>query len=114
VYTEQAGLLNKRAESDPEGAFAASFSGLRNESTGAVRSYCMWAEGLDSLLPQTDDVMLVRPKVAASGVDIVATAPWERVVSATGALMEPQGMYPERWRVRKFPSQTMIDRIAES
>jgi len=72
-------------------------------------SHCMWADGIDSLLPETDDVYLVRPE--NDTVEILASGSWAKVRQLTGDLMEPQGLYPERWRVRQFPSETILAQI---
>jgi hypothetical protein len=41
----------------------------------------------------------------------VASGDWETVRHVVEDLMEPQGMYPERWRVREFPSEEMLQEI---
>jgi hypothetical protein len=37
---------------------------------------------------------------------------WDRVWDVLGYLMEPQGMYPERYRVEEFPSGRELERLA--
>jgi hypothetical protein len=34
--------------------------------------------------------------------------PWDRAVEVLGGLMEPLGMWPERWRVHEFPSDEQL------
>lgn len=35
----------------------------------------------------------------------------DRVRSVVGDLMEPQDVYPERWRMREFPNEVVIKQI---
>ena len=114
IYSDQTEILNNRMELTGEGTFSASFSCLKDELTGALRSYCMWAENLEALLPETDEVFFVRPKDNEEGVDIVGRSTWKNVIGYAGHLMEAQGIYPERWRVRAFPSQHILEQITAS
>jgi hypothetical protein len=92
--------------------YVASFSALQNKETGRVTSYSVWSEGVDCLLPQTDAVMFFRPTAPDDG-KIVAGGAWEHVRQIVGDLMEPLGTYPERYRVRGFPSPAQIERIGK-
>jgi hypothetical protein len=111
MYTVQAELLNKHYEASQVDLFAASFMGLKNESTGEFASHCMWLDGLDSLLPQTDEVFLCRRQ--GNDMSILARCDWETVCRLAGDVMEPQGMYPERYRVREFPDDELLRRLRE-
>jgi hypothetical protein len=55
-------------------------------------------------------IFLFRPTSDSDG-EVVASGEWETVRRFVGELMEPQDMYPERWRVRGFPSAQMLERI---
>jgi hypothetical protein len=109
MYTDQANLLNMRHEKTGIDIWVASFSGLEDKSTGDVTSYCIWADGVDSLLPETDEVFLVRRE--NEEVTTLARGDWEKVRQCAGDLMEPQGTYPERWRVRQFPDAATLAQI---
>jgi hypothetical protein len=109
TYSDQAALLNKQHQRSDKDIFVATYSGLTDEATGETSSYCMWAEGIDSLLPETDQVMFTRP--TGDGISMAARGDWQQVAQLAGDLMEPQGIYPERWRVREFPSQAVLDKI---
>jgi hypothetical protein len=109
MYSDQARLLNLRHQNEDIDIFVVSFSGLKNESTCRLTSHCMWAEDVDSLLPHTDEVFFVRPE--GESVSIVARGDWDLVCRLAGVLMEPQGLYPERWRVRQFPSADVLAQI---
>jgi hypothetical protein len=112
MYADQAELLNRRHARTGEDVFVASYSGLKDESTGDLISYCMWAEGIDSLLPETDRVFFARP--SGDDVSTAAFGNWEVVRRLSDELMEPQGLYPERWRVRGFPDEQILRQIDPS
>jgi uncharacterized protein YtpQ (UPF0354 family) len=61
TYAEQKDLLDKRHQLEHTDIFAASFSGIRHEKTGRISSYCMWSEGVDGLLPETEQVFFFMP-----------------------------------------------------
>jgi hypothetical protein len=99
-------LLNKKNNED---IFVADFSILRRKDSNEVTSYCVWSDRLDTLLPQTDVVFFVR--ITGEGEKdgaIVANAPWDRVREVAVELMQPQGLYPERYRVKSFPSNDQL------
>ena len=49
--------------------------------------------------------------VAGDG-EVAAKVGWDRVERGVGTLMEPQGPYPERYRVRSFPSDEQLSGLA--
>jgi len=99
VYAEQAGLLEALHEQEGQAAYVAQFSGLENEQTGQLHSYCVWTQGVDTLLPRARHVVFV------AGDEVVAQGPWERVQNVAGDLLEPRDdLYPIRYRVREFPT----------
>jgi hypothetical protein len=106
-YGDQAEALKALHEKTGEDVFVASFSALKKNDTGEVRSYCVWSEGVVALLPQTDDIMFFRPTSSGDGV-IVATATWEQARAVLGERMKPAGLYPERYRVEGFPSAEQL------
>jgi hypothetical protein len=108
VYAEQAEMLTREFESAGTGPFLAAVSALREEATGRSTSYCMWLDGLESLLPKTDEILFVRPQGEGQGVKILARAKWQDAIDALGEWMELQEIYPERWLVRKFPADALL------
>jgi hypothetical protein len=112
-YADQAELLRALYEKQGKDVFVASFSAIKEKDTGAVVSYCVWSEGVDSLLPRTDEVAFYRPD-APEGKQVLARVPWETVAEVAGALMKPAGLYPERYRVRKFPGPRQLARLARA
>jgi hypothetical protein len=109
TYAEQKDLFDKRHEREKTDIFVATYSAMQNK-TGRIASYCMWSEGVDSLLPKTDQIFFFKPQ-APEDKQLAARAEWDHVRRIVGELLEPQDTYPERWRVREFPSEAMIDQI---
>jgi len=111
-YGDQQELLKSLYEKTGQDIFVASYSAMQKTDTGEIASYSVWSEGVDVLLPQTD---LIHFFVCPDGDEghIAGTASWEKVRQIAGELMEPQGMYPVRFRVRQFPSHEQLRRLWE-
>ncbi len=101
-YAEQKELLDALHEKTEEDVFVASFSVMQHKKTGRRTTFCMWAKGLDSLLPHTERILL------GSEDQEPVMVPWERVVEVAGDLMTPMDIYPERYRVKEFPSAEQL------
>jgi hypothetical protein len=110
-HAEQKELLDAHFQKTGRDAFVANFSAAENSQTGEVKSYCVWSEGFESLLPKTDLVYFVRPGRTENDGTVVATAAWEAVESTLGPLLEPQELYPPRYRVRSFPNTAQLRRL---
>jgi Protein of unknown function (DUF1444) len=109
TYAEQKDLFDKRHEREKTDIFVATYSAMQNKA-GRIASYCMWSDEVDSLLPKTDQIFFFCPH-APKDKQLAARGDWNRVQSIVGDLMEPQDTYPERWRVREFPSEAMLGKI---
>ena len=106
LYASQKELLEELYEKEQEDVFVASYSGIRRKDSNEVLSYCVWGEGIDSLLPETDLVML------PTETDLAAMGYWDVVRKAAGSLMQPvPELYPKRFRVREFPSFAQLEEI---
>jgi hypothetical protein len=46
--------------------------------------------------------------------DTPTYADWDRVCEVLGDLMEPVGMYPERYRVEDYPYGHELEKLAET
>ena len=101
-YGEQKELLDQLHEQTGEGVYVASYSAVEHETDG-YQTYCVWSEGVDSLLPKTDLVFFYRGDDGEDS-DIPAQVEWDQVQAAFGDLLEPLDMYPPRFRVREFPA----------
>lgn len=111
-YNDQKELLDEVHAASGGGLYVAQFNAMQNKASGQVTSYSVWSEGLDILLPQTDSIFFFRPKGEKEG-EIVAGGPWDQVQQVVGNLLEPAGMYPERYRVRDFPSDYQLEAIGK-
>jgi hypothetical protein len=45
---------------------------------------------------------------------VVARASWDRVQQVIGHLLEPQGIYPVRYRVKGFPTAEQLAEMGEN
>jgi hypothetical protein len=105
-YAEQGELLEALHGKTGEDVFVAACKEGTGGDAEDVVTYCIWPEGVDALLPQTDEVIFARgdpDKPEFSG-----PAKWEQVASAVGDLMVPAGMYPERFRAKQFPTEAQL------
>jgi hypothetical protein len=111
-YNDQKELLEQIHVHAGLGLFVAGYSAIQHQETGRISSYCVWSEGVKSLLPETDDVILLRPEGAAKA-QVVAAGGFARVRQVAGDLMQPTGTYPERYRVLEFPSESQLAEIGK-
>lgn len=112
-YNDQKELLDQIHQQSGEDLFVASFSAVQHKDTGRISSYSVWSEGVDTLLPETDDVVLLRADEEADKVRLAAAGKFERVRQIAGDLMQPLGTYPERYRVAEFPSAQQLAAIGK-
>jgi hypothetical protein len=110
-YNDQKELLDQSHQASGTDVYVAQFSAVQKQATGRVTSYAVWSEGLETLLPETDDLLFLRPSEQGEGGDIVAGGPWEKVQQIVGDLLQPQGIYPERYLVAEFPSPQQLQQI---
>lgn len=107
AYGEQNELLVALNQKNNHDIFVASLGAFERKEDGEVFSYCVWTEGVPSLLPQTDLVILARPR-GENDVSLLARAPWDDLQRVAGELLEPLDLYPMRYRARDFPSAEQI------
>jgi hypothetical protein len=112
-YNDQKELLDQIHQHTGQDLFVASFSAVQHKETGRITSYSVWSAGVDTLLPETDDVVLLRPDGLANKVEVVAAGSFQRVQDVVGDLMRPVGTYPERYRVLEFPSAEQLAAIGK-
>jgi hypothetical protein len=112
-YNDQKELLDQIHDRAGEDLFVATFNAVQRKDSGAVSSYGIWAEGTQSLLPETDDLLLLRGDPSAKNVEVAASGSWQRVREIVGDLMQPMGLYPERYRVAAFPTAKQLAAIGK-
>lgn len=109
AYMAQGELLHALENRKPEAeqCFVATFMVGSRRPDDPPRSATAWTEGVATLLPQVDDICFVRGSVK-TGHQMIGPVTWGRVMEIMGDQMEPQGLYPERYRVLKFPTDQQL------
>ena len=109
-YEEQKGLLDALHKKIGVDLFVASVMVMEDRSSKDLSSVATWAEGVDALLPRVDKIAFI----GADGGDepnILGMADWMQVEVILGDLLEAQGLHPERFRVREFPTPEQLSRL---
>jgi uncharacterized protein YtpQ (UPF0354 family) len=108
-YDEQTQQLEKLHEERGEDIFVAAYTPYQDERGRSI-SYAVWLKGVDALLPRTEVIFFMDPALGQEAPP-VGIARWEEVAKAVGGLLVPvEGLYPERYRVRGFPSEEQLAR----
>ncbi len=108
TYAEQQLALEQHLEKAGLDVFVAKFDLMGSKAEpGAVRSWCSWAEGVPSLLPQSDIVVLSRHGESEPGEAVIV--PWEALERLCGALLERVEEDPPRFRVNAFPVAEWVE-----
>jgi hypothetical protein len=101
TYAEQKEALEKYLERENLDIYVGKFDLMRSTSDPQrIESWCTWAEGIESLLPETDVVILGRGEESNLRGLIVR---WPDVVRICGGYMQPTEDDPPRFRVNVFP-----------
>ena len=106
-YQEQKTILEAWFNSRQEPTFVASFT-VQESKQGRLSSLCVWSDGVETLLPRTDTIVLFR-----EGQNVIAEASWKDVESIVGYLFEPTEYYPERVKVSGFPTPDELAQLRE-
>lgn len=113
-YESQKQLFDARFARQGRDVFVASFTGLQDESSGRVQSFCVWSMGVPSLLPRTDLVFFAEPGADGKSA-LAARGTWEDVMHVVGHLLQQEvEMYPVRWLTAGFPTDEQLQRISAS
>ena len=98
-YNYQKSLIDER-QTDPK-VFIASFNILPRENDAT--SYAVWSEGVDTLLPQTDEIAFAKREILDSN-DPPYRVPWHIVQKILFERLAQYPMYPIRYFVDSFPT----------
>lgn len=110
-YSQQKQYLEVIHQKENIDVFVTTFSVYQETATKREGSYCVWSNGVDSLLPRTEKIMLIADIQTKTHV-LVA---WEAAQSIVGHLMEKQAEFiPERYRVRSFPGEQEFAELRQS
>lgn len=83
------------------------------EDPDMLFSIASWTEGVDSLLPRVDRLVLVRPNEDSSDAETRAVS-WEQAMVLLGDLLEEApGFYPPRYRTLGFPEPSRAELLDE-
>jgi hypothetical protein len=105
-YQAQKAILDALHERRGIDVFVATFN-ARQKDDGDKFSYCVWSNGVDTLLPMAQNVFLMKEP----GSPPAAIGSWERVREVVGSLMEQTDHWPPRFRVRQFPDDEALEVI---
>jgi uncharacterized protein YtpQ (UPF0354 family) len=108
-YSQQQQLLNEIHEIHKIDVFVASYK-IYERKDGSAYSACVWSNGVDSSLPQAENIAFL--------VDIENQehfmVPWEAAASVVGSLLEQEAdLTPVRYRARHFPSAEQLGRLRQ-
>jgi hypothetical protein len=113
-YEQQKAGLEELYQRTGEDVYVATFTRMQQKGSSEIFSYSTWTEGVDTLLPQSELVMLLKlgKDNDATGREMVAVR-WEDAVKYAGHLMEATDHLPVRVRVRAFPDVIAFNALRE-
>ncbi|MDT9001086.1 hypothetical protein RQP53_17540 [Paucibacter sp. APW11] len=109
AYGSQKKLLDHIHQAAQQDVFVANFQLVRRDAA-PERSFAVWSEGVDTLLPTAELIAFVLPRDGQHEHWLVS---WADVQAIAGALLEPVDLQPRRHRVRRFPDAAMLDQLRE-
>lgn len=108
-YDEQTQQLEKLYEEKGVDLFVAAYTPYQDER-GRSLSYAVWLKGVDAVLPRAEVIFFMDPALGPEAPP-VGIARWEEVARVAGQLLAPmEGLYPERFRVKGFPTEEQLAR----
>jgi hypothetical protein len=107
-YARQTELLTTSCVAKSGSAFVASVMVTRDPDWATVSTL---TAGVDTLLPKTQAVAFAVPGKDMRTYNFLALGEWGRVRVVMGDLMERWDLYPERYRVRSFPTPEQLREI---
>jgi len=84
---------------------------LQEQTSGKLVSWCLWGDAMNTLLPVTDLVCLVR--LGDYGTIENYYVPWEEVERACGDLLIPTEYFPPRFAVYAFPDEAQMEYLRQ-
>ncbi len=106
-YAQQQELLNAIHEKEGTDIYVAGYMVLEPKE-GAAYSVCVWTDGVDSTLPQAENIAFM---VDPEGGDHFVVR-WEVAAPIVGDLLEKETEFiPVRYRAREFPDGEQIEKL---
>ena len=110
-YSQQKGSLETIHRQDTSNVFVSPFQVSKEKGTERLYSISVWPKNVETLLPRTEKVAIL---INVETKDSFAVT-WRVMNSVVGHLLEEQtGLFPERYRVRSFPSEAEIAALRQS
>ena len=110
-YTNQKFILDRRHDELGKRVTLAPFH-LERTQAGATLSYTVWSRSMgEAWLPEADRVRLTWE---AGGRRVEARVPWEGVQRRLSHLLEPIGLFPERYRFKATPQIELLQSLART
>jgi hypothetical protein len=104
-YGQQKVLLDRRHGAQGKDITVAPFQ-LERSASGKLSSFTVWSQAMgEAWLPQADRVHLDWKGAQGPGQ---TWAPWERVQAKLSHLLEPVGLFPERYRFKALPQAELL------
>jgi hypothetical protein len=104
-YGQQKGYLEAIHKKEGADVFVSPCQVPKDSVTGRPYSICVWPKGAETLLPITDRVALLMDVATKKSIDVS----WTTMQSVVGKHLEKVAdLFPERYRVRSFPTEEEI------
>ncbi len=111
LYFQQRSVLEDRFKQEGVSVFIADY-GLATLRHAPAFSYCVWTQGVLSLLPEAEFVVL--SGVATKTRDYwEAIVPWSEFLRVTGdaCIVREPDLVPVRWRAVMWPDRRMLQQL---
>ena len=106
IYDVQKEQLTQLHQAQGVDAFVASQFAVRSPD-GRVWTCCVWAESVESWLPESDYIMFFWNEQSQQ-----ARVTWDQALQIVGALVEEiDDLYPKRFRVKAFPNDSQLSQL---
>jgi hypothetical protein len=114
AYSRQKELLDAMYDAAGVNVLVATMRAFRVQG-GEVFTACAWTEEIESLLPKTDRIDFVRNgKDGTAATGKVWSTSFAMAQKTIGNLMEPTGDFPQRYRVKQFPTESQLQLMADA
>lgn len=106
IYDVQKDQLTQLHQAQGIDVFVASQFAVRSPD-GRVWTCCVWAESIESWLPESDYIMFFWNEQSQK-----ARVTWDQAMQIVGSLMEEiEDLYPRRFRVYSFPDESRLNQL---
>ncbi len=110
-YAEQKAILDKIHERDGVDVFVATLNGMLRDD-GRPVTWCLWGEGIESLLPEAEIVFVEGIDGGESGEGWSLKVPWGVVAEVMGeAWVEAPSTHPRRIHPRTWPNEEQLAKL---